>query len=62
MGGRAAMRDAATYLKFAEECRALAETAAPDHRAMLLEMAQAWRGLAREAGQQSAPARKKPEG
>jgi hypothetical protein len=56
------MRDAATYLKFAEECRALAETAAPDHRAMLLEMAQAWRGLAREAGQQSAPARKKPEG
>jgi hypothetical protein len=29
---------------------------------MLLEMAQAWRGLAQEAGQQSAPARKKPEG
>ena len=53
------MRDAATYLKFAEECLALANTAAPDHRAVLLEMAEAWRGLAREAEQQRAPARKK---
>ena len=56
------MRNAATYLKFAEECLALAKTGAPTHRAILLEMAQAWRGLAQEAEQQSAPARKKPEG
>jgi hypothetical protein len=55
------MRDAATYLKFAEECLALAKTAAPQHREMLLEMAQAWRNLAREAAQQNAPAGKKPE-
>ena len=55
------MRDAATYLKFAEECVALAKTAAPEHRADLLEMAQAWRALAREAEQQPAPTRKKPE-
>ena len=53
------MRDAATYLKFAEECLALANTAAPTHRAILLEMAQAWRRLADEAEQQSAPAREK---
>ena len=56
------MRDAATYLKFADECLALAKTAGPTHRAILLEMAQAWRGLAREAEQQSAPARERPEG
>jgi hypothetical protein len=55
------MRDAATYLKFAEECLALAKTAAPDHRAILLEMAQAWRGLAQEAERQSPPAGKKPK-
>jgi hypothetical protein len=61
IGGRAAMRDAATYLKFAEECLAQAKTAAPTHRAILLEMAQAWRGLAQEAEQQSPPAREKPE-
>lgn len=56
------MRDAATYLKFAEECLAQAKIAAPTHRAILLEMAQAWRGLAQEAEQQSPPAREKPEG
>jgi hypothetical protein len=56
------MRDATTYLKFAEECLAQAKTAAPTHRAILLEMAQAWRGLAQEAEQQSPPAREKPEG
>jgi hypothetical protein len=46
------MRDTAVYLKFAEECAALATAAAPEHRSVLLEMAQAWRTLAREAEQQ----------
>jgi len=56
------MRDAATYLKFAEECLAQAKTPAPTHRAILPELAQAWRGLAQEAVQQSPPARETPEG
>ena len=56
------MRDATTYLKFAEECLAQAKTAAPTHRAILLEMAQAWRGLAQEAEQQRASARQNSEG
>jgi hypothetical protein len=55
------MRDSATYLKFAEECLALARSAAPEHRAVLTEMAQAWRRLAQEAEQQNGSAREQPE-
>jgi hypothetical protein len=55
------MRDAATYLKFCEECLALARTAAPEHRAILLEMAEAWRRLAGEAEARGAPSRDEPE-
>jgi hypothetical protein len=54
------MRDSATYLKFADECLALARSATPEHRSILLEMAQAWRNLAQEAEQPGARAPKRP--
>ena len=41
------MRDRDTYRRFAEECRRLANTM-PEHRAQLLEIAQAWLELADE--------------
>ena len=44
------MRDSETYAEFARECRRLANKAAPDDRAVLLEIAQAWDEQARIAG------------
>ena len=61
IGGRVAMRDPAVYLKFAEECLALANTAAPERRAILLEMAQAWRSLAHETERHSRSVREKSD-
>jgi hypothetical protein len=44
------MYKADQYLKFAEECEALAEQAKTErHRAILMEMARTWRELARES-------------
>ena len=43
------MRDAATYRRFAEECQRLAMTMSEEHRAMLLEIAEAWLKLEQEA-------------
>jgi hypothetical protein len=46
-GDRSGMTTRDEYLKFAEECFRLAQqTADPDARARLLDMAQAWRDLA----------------
>ena len=43
------MRDAATYRRFAEECQRLAMTMSEEHRAVLLEIADAWIQLEQEA-------------
>jgi hypothetical protein len=43
------MRDAATYRRFAEECQRLAMTMSEEHRAVLLEIAEAWLKLEQEA-------------
>jgi hypothetical protein len=43
------MCDAATFRRFAEECQRLAETMPEKHRAALLEIAEAWIELEREA-------------
>jgi len=42
------MRDPTQYRKYAEECRRLTR-AMPEHRQALLEMAQAWDAIAKEA-------------
>jgi hypothetical protein len=47
--GRATMRDGKTLLRFAEECAELAKKAAPQHRDILLEMAETWHRLARQS-------------
>jgi len=44
------MRDSETYAEFARECRRLASKAAPDDRAALLKIAEAWDEQARVAG------------
>ena len=46
------MRDAATYRRFAEECQRLAMTLPEEHRAVLLEIAEAWTKLEQEAERQ----------
>jgi len=49
------MRDAATYRRFAEECQRLAMTMSEEHRAVLLEIADAWIKLEQEAEREKSP-------
>ena len=42
------MRNAATYRRYAEECRRLAEILPPEHRKTMLEIAESWTKLAQE--------------
>jgi hypothetical protein len=42
------MQNPAKFREYAEECRKLATTAKPDHKAKLLEIAKAWDDCARE--------------
>jgi hypothetical protein len=53
------MESAEKYRQFAEDCRRLAEKAAPKDRAVLLEIAEAWDQCAKEAGRK---AEKKADG
>jgi hypothetical protein len=41
------VKQAAEYRQHADECRAMASHAKPEHRDMLLKMAETWDGLAR---------------
>jgi len=43
-----AMQNPAKFREYAEECKKLAETAKPDHKAKLLEIAKAWEECARD--------------
>jgi hypothetical protein len=43
------MQDAATYLKFAQECRRMARTASEKDKAVLVRIAEAWEAQAKEA-------------
>jgi hypothetical protein len=49
------MREAATYGRYAEECRGLAKAMSKDNAGRLLEIADAWMALAKEA-EKSPPA------
>jgi hypothetical protein len=58
------MRDAATYRRFAEECQRLAMTMPEEHRAVLLEIAEAWIKLEQEAERQKSlrqPSERRPK-
>ena len=48
------MRNARQYRQYAVECRRIAQTMPPEQRARLLEIAQAWEALARDAEQDKA--------
>jgi hypothetical protein len=47
------MESAEKYRQFAEECRRLAEKAAPKDRIVLQEIAEAWEQCAKEAGRKT---------
>ena len=47
------MESAEKYRQFAEDCRRLAEKAAPKDRTVLLEIAEAWEQCAKEAGRKT---------
>ena len=42
------MKKASEYYQHARECRALASNAKPEHRDMLLKMAETWESLAHD--------------
>jgi hypothetical protein len=46
------MQSPSRYRQYAEECERIARDGAPQHRAVLLEIAQAWRTCAEEAERQ----------
>jgi hypothetical protein len=46
---RADMEDVITFKRYAEDCRRLAKSMKPEHKAMLLEIADAWDRCAEEA-------------
>ena len=50
---RRAVESAEKYRQFAEDCRRLAEKAAPKDRSVLLEIAEAWEQCAKEAGRKT---------
>jgi hypothetical protein len=43
------MRNTKLYRQYAAECRRIAKTMSPDHKARLLEIADAWEALAKDA-------------
>jgi hypothetical protein len=43
------MQDAATYHRFAQECRRMARTASEKDKAVLIKIAEAWEAQAQEA-------------
>jgi hypothetical protein len=43
------MKDTAKFRGYAEDCRRLAQSMEPEHKAMLLEIADAWDRVAEEA-------------
>ena len=47
------MESTEKYRQFAEDCRRLAEKAAPKDRTVLLEIAAAWEQCAKEAGRKT---------
>jgi hypothetical protein len=47
------MESAEKYRQFAEDCRRLAEKAAPKDRSVLLEIAEAWEQCAKDAGRKT---------
>jgi hypothetical protein len=48
------MKKASEYLEHAAECRTLAGAAKPEHREMLLKMAETWENLAKDREEQLA--------
>ena len=48
------MQSPAEYRRYAEECERIARGGLPQHRSLLLGIAEAWRKLAREAEQSHA--------
>lgn len=45
------MKDAATYAKFAEECRRMAQRASENDKVLLIQIAEAWEEQAKKAEQ-----------
>jgi hypothetical protein len=54
------MRDSITFRRYAEECRRLSKHMKPEHRATLLEIAEAWDRCAEEAEPGAEKARREP--
>jgi hypothetical protein len=54
------MQSPAQYRRYAEECERIARDGAHEHRAILLDIAKAWRACAEEAERQAGA--KKPAG
>ena len=53
------MKKAAQYRQHAEECRTLAaRTSDPEHKKMLMEMAETWNGLAKQRAEKIARQRR----
>jgi hypothetical protein len=50
-----AMQNPAKFREYAEECRKLAESAKPEHKKKLLEIARAWEECAREVEARQPP-------
>jgi transcriptional regulator of acetoin/glycerol metabolism len=46
------MQSPSRYRQYAQECERIARTGAPQHRAVLLEIAEAWRRCAEDEEQQ----------
>jgi hypothetical protein len=42
------MKDVITFREYADDCRRLAKSMAPEHKAALLEIADAWERVAEE--------------
>jgi hypothetical protein len=53
------MTDAITFKRYAEDCRRMAKSMKPEHKATLLEIAEAWDQCAEEAEKEDR--RMKPE-
>jgi hypothetical protein len=55
------MKDSAKFRKYAEECRQLSKNMRPEHRATLLEIADAWDQCAEEAEASEGKRKKQPD-
>ena len=49
------MQSPSRYRQYAQECERIARTGAPQHRAVLLEIAEAWRRCAEDEEQAQQP-------